>query len=76
MSNIQPWHFTLASTEEGKEKVAKSTDRLYPFNRNSMVNAFHVVVFASRLAVEEDYLLQVLEQNESNWLQNPWFDRT
>ena len=49
-TNAQPWHFILASTEAGKEKVAKSTDRLFPFNRTSIVNASHVVVFASRLA--------------------------
>ena len=63
-TNAQPWHFVIASTPEGKEKIAKSTDRLYPFNRNSIINASHVVVFCSRLDIEEDYLLRVLEQEE------------
>ncbi len=65
-TNAQPWHFILASTKEGKEKIAKSTDRLYPFNRNSIINASHVVVFASRLAIEEDYLQHILEQEEAD----------
>tara|TARA_R110002073_G_scaffold118918_1_gene258628 strand:- start:526490 stop:527155 length:666 start_codon:yes stop_codon:yes gene_type:complete len=65
-TNAQPWHFVIASTTEGKERIAKSTDRLYPFNRNSIVNASHVVVFCSKLDIEEDYLLHVLEQEDKD----------
>ena len=65
-TNLQPWYFVLAASEEGKERVAKSTDLLYPFNRNSIVNASHVVVFASRLEVGEDFLQRVLEQEEKD----------
>ncbi|GJM21317.1 MAG: oxygen-insensitive NAD(P)H-dependent nitroreductase NfsB [Planctomycetota bacterium] len=65
-TNSQPWHFILASSEEGKARVAKATERLYPFNRASIMDASHVVVFASRLAIEEDYLLKVLKQEESD----------
>lgn len=62
-TNVQPWHFILASTPEGKARVAKATEK-YPFNRPSILNASHVVVFASRLAVDEDYLQHVLEQED------------
>lgn len=65
-TNAQPWHFVIASTPEGKERIAKSTDRLYPFNRNSIMNASNVVVFCSKLDIEEDYLLHVLEQEEKD----------
>jgi nitroreductase/dihydropteridine reductase len=65
-TNAQPWHFVIASTPEGKERIAKSTDRLYPFNRASIVNASHVVVFCSRLEIDETYLLHVLEQEEKD----------
>lgn len=64
-TNIQPWHFVIASTQEGKERVAKATEK-YPFNRPSILNASHVVVFASRLAVDEDYLQRVLEQEDKD----------
>lgn len=64
-TNIQPWHFVIASTQEGKERVAKATEK-YPFNRPSILNASHVVVFASRLAVDEDYLQHVLEQEDKD----------
>ncbi|QEG22659.1 oxygen-insensitive NAD(P)H nitroreductase [Mariniblastus fucicola] len=63
-TNAQPWHFILASSEEGKDRIANSTDDLYPFNSPSIRNASHVVVFASRLAIEEDFLLRVLQQED------------
>lgn len=65
-TNIQPWHFVVASTEEGKARVAKAAERLYPFNVSSIKNASHVVVFASRIAAGEDYLQHVLEKEETD----------
>ena len=65
-TNIQPWHFILASTPEGKARVAKAAERLYPFNKPSILNASHVVVFASRLTADEDYLLHVLDTEDKD----------
>ncbi|MBB1438179.1 oxygen-insensitive NAD(P)H nitroreductase [Shewanella sp. SG41-4] len=59
--NAQPWHFIIASTDEAKAKIAKAT-AIYPFNTSSILNASHVVVFCSKLDIEQDYLLKVLEQ--------------
>lgn len=63
-TNAQPWHFILAGTPEGKARVAKSTEGRYEFNRPKILNASHVVVFASRTTIEEDYLLRVLDAEE------------
>ncbi|MDI5454401.1 YjbH domain-containing protein, partial [Salmonella enterica subsp. enterica serovar Cerro] len=41
----QPWHFIVASTEEGKARVAKSAAGNYTFNERKMLDASHVVVF-------------------------------
>lgn len=65
-TNAQPWKFIIASTEEGKARIAKSTERLYPFNRASILNASHVVVFASRLEMTEEHLRRVLAQEEKD----------
>lgn len=65
-TNLQPWHFIIASTDAGKDRVAKSTDTLYPFNSPSIRNASHVVVFASRLSVDEQYLQHVLEEESQD----------
>ncbi len=65
-TNVQPWHFIIASTEEGKKRVTKATEGLYPFNSKSILDASHVVVFCGKLDVEEDYLLKVLDQEEKD----------
>ncbi len=62
-TNSQPWHFLLASTEEGKAKIAKATE-IYPVNTQSILNASHVVVFCSKLDIDQAFLERVLEQEE------------
>tara|TARA_R110000744_G_C19305798_1_gene556178 strand:- start:323 stop:985 length:663 start_codon:yes stop_codon:yes gene_type:complete len=64
-TNAQPWHFVIASTENGKKLVAKGTE-MYPFNTPSILNASHVVVFCTRLTIEQDFLHRVLEQEEKD----------
>lgn len=65
-TNAQPWYFIMASTEEGKERVATGTDEKYPFNSPSIRNASHVVVFASRLDMTEQHLGRVLDQEDED----------
>ncbi len=65
-TNIQPWHFVIVGTDEGKARVAKAAARLYPYNVTSIKNASHVIIFASRLEADEAYILHVLEQEEKD----------
>ena len=65
-TNLQPWYFVLAGTEEGKARVAKSTETRFPFNTGSIRNASHVVVFASRLELPDDYMTKVLDQEDAD----------
>lgn len=65
-TNAQPWHFVLASTDEGKKLVTKGTQDAYPFNTPSILDASHVVVFCSKLDIEQDYLHRVLDQEEKD----------
>lgn len=64
-TNAQPWYFIIASTDEGKARIAKSTEA-FKFNTPSILNASHVVIFASRLDMTEEHLLKVLEQEEKD----------
>jgi nitroreductase/dihydropteridine reductase len=64
-TNAQPWHFILASTDEGKARVAKGTE-IYPFNTPSIMKASHVVVFCSKLDIEQPFLERVLAQEEKD----------
>lgn len=65
-TNAQPWHFLLLSSDEAKERLAKANEQKFPFNNPSIRNASHVVVFAARTDLTEDYLLHVLEQEEAD----------
>lgn len=65
-TNLQPWHFVIAHTREGKEKVAKSAHGFFEFNAKKITEASHIIVFASRLTADEPYMQHILEQEEKD----------
>ena len=46
-TNSQPWHFIVASSDEGKARVAKAASGTYVFNERKILDASHVVVFCA-----------------------------
>lgn len=60
--NSQPWHYLIASSEEGKARVAKATVGTYAFNEPKVRNASHVVVFCTRANIDEQHLAALLAQ--------------
>lgn len=65
-TNAQPWHFILASTEEGKARVAKATSGFYIFNERKVLDASHVVVFCSKIKMDDAWLKMVLDQENAD----------
>lgn len=65
-TNIQPWHFILADSEEGKKRITKGTQGFFHFNEQKVMNASHVVVFCSRTSANEDYMRHLLEQEDQD----------
>lgn len=65
-TNSQPWHFIVASTEEGKARVAKSAAGTYVFNERKMRDASHVVVFCAKTAMDDAWLERVVNQEEAD----------
>ncbi|EHN2535888.1 oxygen-insensitive NAD(P)H nitroreductase [Salmonella enterica subsp. enterica serovar Agona] len=65
-TNSQPWHFIVASTEEGKARVAKSAVGNYTFNERKMLDASHVVVFCAKTAMDDAWLERVVDQEEAD----------
>lgn len=61
-TNSQPWHFIVASTEEGKARVAKSAAGNYVFNERKILDASHVVVFCAKTAMDDARLKLVVDQ--------------
>lgn len=66
-TNVQPWHFIIAKTQEGKNRIAKATEGMYNFNEKKVLDASLVVIFASKTDIDEQYLLRVVEkENKDN----------
>ncbi|QCE35317.1 oxygen-insensitive NAD(P)H nitroreductase [Acetobacteraceae bacterium] len=64
--NLQPWHFIFATSKEGKEKISKSMDRVFPENVDRVMNAALVIVFCTKLKVDENYLTLLFDQEEKD----------
>lgn len=64
--NSQPWHFVIASTDEGKARIAKATQPAYAYNEAKIRNASHVVVFCVRQDVDEQHQEALLAQEEKD----------
>jgi nitroreductase/dihydropteridine reductase len=60
--NSQPWHFVVASDEQGKARVAKSAEGGFAYNEAKMLNASHLIVFCTRTEMPEPHLHAVLDQ--------------
>lgn len=65
-TNLQPWHFILASSEEGKARIAKATAGTYSFNESKVLNASQVVVFCARTTLDDEYLNKLLQQEQAD----------
>ena len=65
-TNVQPWHFVIASTEEGKNKISKATEGFFQFNKNKVEQASAVVVFATRVDITDEYLDHVSDKEEAD----------
>lgn len=65
-TNSQPWHFIVASTDEGKARVAKSAAGGYVFNERKMLDASHVVVFCAKTAIDDAWLEKVVDQEDAD----------
>lgn len=64
--NTQPWHFIIASSEEGKKQISKSTQGFYAFNDEKVLTASDIVVLCARTSMDEDYLQHILEKEDQD----------
>lgn len=64
--NLQPWFFSIAISQENKEKIAKATEGKYSFNKDKVLNASAVVVFSTREDLNQEYLQELLEKEKKD----------
>jgi len=65
--NSQPWHFIIASSEEGKARIARAAQQgVYASNGPKILNASHVVVFCARTTMDDAHLADLLAQEDAD----------
>lgn len=63
--NSQPWHFIVASSDEGKARIAKATQaQAYAANTAKILNASHVIAFCARTTFDEGQIHAVTDQED------------
>lgn len=65
-TNIQPWHFIVATSDAGKERVAKGTQGFFIFNEPKVKDAAAVVVFCARTSADEAYMRHLSEVEDQD----------
>ena len=64
--NSQPWHFIVASGDASKARIAKATQGGYANNEAKIRNASHVIVFCVKTHLDDEYLTNLLQQEEAD----------
>ena len=62
--NSQPWHFIVTSSEAGKARIAKAMQPGFAYNEPKIMSASHVIVFATRTAMDPQHMSAILEQED------------
>ncbi|OAD40877.1 oxygen-insensitive NAD(P)H nitroreductase [Polaribacter atrinae] len=64
--NLQPWHFIVAETTEGKARIAKGTQGFFHFNEPKVTNASAVVLFCSKTDVDDAYFQHIADTDDQS----------
>ena len=64
--NSQPWHFILATSDEAKAKIAKSTVNIHPKNGANIQDSSLVIVFCMKTNIDDVYLEELLSQEKKD----------
>ncbi len=64
--NLQPWHFIIAETKEGKERMAKGTQGFFSFNEPKVLDASAVVLFCSKVDADDAYYNYIADTEDKS----------
>ncbi|SIQ65271.1 oxygen-insensitive NAD(P)H nitroreductase [Maribacter ulvicola] len=62
--NLQPWHFIVAETTEGKARMAKGTQGFFHFNEPKVTNAAAVVLFCVKTDADDTYYQHIADTED------------
>ncbi|MCH9845772.1 MAG: oxygen-insensitive NAD(P)H nitroreductase [Alphaproteobacteria bacterium] len=63
--NSQPWHFIITSSDTGKQRMLKGTEK-YAYNAPKITDASHVVLFCAKTEMGDSDIARVLDKEESD----------
>jgi nitroreductase/dihydropteridine reductase len=64
--NSQPWHFIIANSTEGKQRLAKGTAGFFSFNEPKVMKASHVVLFCAKTDIDDEFLKFVTDKEDED----------
>lgn len=64
--NSQPWHFIVASSDEGKAKIAATLAGNYAYNAPKVAKCSHAVILCAKTDLDDAHLAAVLAQEEQD----------
>ncbi len=65
-TNLQPWHFIIATSKESKQKIAKGATGAFKINEAKAIDAPVVIVFASSVELTSEHLDRVIDKEEAD----------
>lgn len=64
--NIQPWHFLLTGTEEGKKRVTAGTQGFFKFNAQKLLDCSHVLVMCRKTDLNQHHINKLIAKEEKD----------
>ncbi len=64
--NSQPSHYFYTSSEEGKKKIAKATEGVYPMNTPKILDASHVIVFTTKNSYSREDVVKLVTTEQKS----------
>ncbi len=60
--NSQPWHFIIADSATGKQRLAKAAQGPYNANEAKILDASHVILFCAKTEMSDEYIQKITDQ--------------
>lgn len=64
--NSQPWHFIVASSDEGKAKLAETLAGNFAYNAPKVAKCSHAILLCAKTDLDDAHLTAVLAQEEAD----------
>lgn len=65
-TNIQPWHFIIITSDEGKQRLESSTQGIFKFNGEKLRDSSAVIIFCTLAELTDEYLMELLEKEDKD----------